>query len=36
MAVYALMVIFIVIFMPKGMLYYVTKILNLGKMNDGR
>jgi branched-chain amino acid transport system permease protein len=36
MAVYALMVIFIVIFMPKGMLYYVTKILNLGKKNDGR
>jgi branched-chain amino acid transport system permease protein len=36
MAVYALMVIFIVIFMPKGMLYYVTQILNLGKKNDGR
>jgi branched-chain amino acid transport system permease protein len=36
MAVYALMVIFIVIFMPKGMLYYVTQILNLGKKNHGR
>lgn len=36
MAVYALMVIFIVIFMPKGMLFYVTRILNLGKKNDGR
>jgi len=36
MAVYALMVIFIVIFMPKGMLFYVTQILNLGKKNDGR
>jgi len=31
MAVYALMVIFIVIFMPKGMLYYVTKIFEPGK-----
>jgi hypothetical protein len=30
------MVIFIVIFMPKGMLHYVTQILNLGKKNDGR
>jgi branched-chain amino acid transport system permease protein len=36
MAVYALMVIFIVIFMPKGMLFYVTQMLNLGKKNDGR
>jgi branched-chain amino acid transport system permease protein len=36
MAVYALMVIFIVIFMPKGMLFYVVQMLNLGKKNDGR
>jgi branched-chain amino acid transport system permease protein len=36
MAVYALLVIFIVIFMPKGMLYYVTRILNPGKKSDGR
>ncbi len=36
MAVYALMVIFIVIFMPKGMLFYVLQLLNLGKKNDGR
>ena len=36
MAIYALMVIFIVIFMPKGMLYYLTQLLNLGKKNDGR
>jgi branched-chain amino acid transport system permease protein len=36
MAVYALMVIFIVIFMPKGMLFYVIRILNMGKKNDGR
>ncbi len=36
MAVYALMVIFIVIFMPKGMLFYLTQALNLGKKNDGR
>ena len=31
MAVYALVVIFIVIFMPKGILFYITKLLNLGK-----
>jgi branched-chain amino acid transport system permease protein len=36
MAVYALMVIFIVIFMPKGMLFYVVQMLNLGKKNDDR
>ena len=36
MAVYALIVIFIVIFMPKGVLYYVERILNPGKKNDGR
>lgn len=31
MAVYALVVIFIVIFMPRGILFYITKLLNLGK-----
>jgi branched-chain amino acid transport system permease protein len=31
MAVYSAMVIFIVIFMPKGILYYLTKILNVRK-----
>jgi branched-chain amino acid transport system permease protein len=31
MAVYAVMVIFIVIFMPRGILYYVTQLLNLRK-----
>jgi branched-chain amino acid transport system permease protein len=35
MAVYALVVIFIVIFMPKGMLYYVSQLLNLWKKSDG-
>jgi branched-chain amino acid transport system permease protein len=35
MAVYALIVIFIVIFMPKGMLYYLAQIIP-GKKNDGR
>jgi ABC-type branched-subunit amino acid transport system permease subunit len=35
MAVYALIVIFIVIFMPKGMLYYLARIIP-GKKNDGR
>jgi branched-chain amino acid transport system permease protein len=36
MAVYALVVIFIVIFMPKGMLHYASQLLNLGKKSDGR
>ena len=36
MAVYALVVIFIVIFMPRGMLYYASQLLNLGKKTDGR
>ncbi len=36
MAVYALIVIFIVIFMPRGVLYYLDRILNPGKKNDGR
>jgi branched-chain amino acid transport system permease protein len=35
MAVYALVVIFIVIFMPKGMLYYTSQLLNLGKKSNG-
>ncbi|HXZ35650.1 MAG TPA: branched-chain amino acid ABC transporter permease [Thermodesulfobacteriota bacterium] len=35
MAVYALIVIFIVIFMPKGMLYSLAQIIQ-GKKNDGR
>lgn len=34
MAVYALVVIFIVIFMPKGILFYVTQGLNLVKRNQ--
>ncbi|HYB19647.1 MAG TPA: branched-chain amino acid ABC transporter permease [Thermodesulfobacteriota bacterium] len=36
MAVYALIVIFIVIFMPRGMLYYASQLLNLGKKSHGR
>jgi branched-chain amino acid transport system permease protein len=36
MAIYALIVIFIVIFMPKGILFYMTQLLNLGKKPDGR
>ena len=36
MAVYALVVIFIVIFMPRGVLYYTSQLLNLGKKIDGR
>ncbi len=35
MAVYALVVIFIVIFLPKGMLYYMSQLLNW-KKSDGR
>ena len=34
MAVYAVMVIFIVIFMPRGILYYVTRLLNLRKRSQ--
>jgi branched-chain amino acid transport system permease protein len=36
MAVYALIVIFIVIFMPRGVLYYTSQILNPGKKSNGR
>jgi branched-chain amino acid transport system permease protein len=36
MAIYAVVVIFIVIFMPKGMLFYASQLLNLGKKSNGR